>query len=62
MSADGKELGKLVNGAKGKVNKVFGDSACDSRNNFNAGHRHRACNQDQLHWKIEGLVRQVKGS
>ncbi|MEM4101960.1 MAG: hypothetical protein QXN78_00920 [Conexivisphaerales archaeon] len=66
MSADGKEFSKLVNGAMdtvGKVNKVFGDSAYDSRDNFSAGHGRRACNkaQDQLHWKIEGLVRQVKG-
>ncbi|MEM3241657.1 MAG: hypothetical protein QXK57_01420 [Conexivisphaerales archaeon] len=39
MSADGKEFSKLVNGAMdtvGKVNKVFGDSAYDSRDNFNS--------------------------
>ncbi|MEM3487918.1 MAG: hypothetical protein QXG99_08185 [Conexivisphaerales archaeon] len=38
-TADGKEFSKLVNGAMdtvGKVNKVFGDSAYDSRDNFSA--------------------------
>ena len=38
-AADGKEFSKLVNGAMdtvGKVNKVFGDSAYDSRDNFNS--------------------------
>ncbi|MEM3249272.1 MAG: hypothetical protein QXL00_05805 [Conexivisphaerales archaeon] len=59
-AADGKEFSKL--GAMDKVNKVFGDSAYDSRDNFSAGHGRRACNKAQLHWKIEGLVRQVKGS
>ncbi|MEM3556848.1 MAG: hypothetical protein QW839_02985 [Conexivisphaerales archaeon] len=59
-TADGKEFSKL--GAMDKVNKVFGDSAYDSRDNFSAGHGRRACNKAQLHWKIEGLVRQVKGS
>ncbi|MEM3244083.1 MAG: hypothetical protein QXW72_06475 [Conexivisphaerales archaeon] len=55
MSADGKEFSKLsAMDTVGKVNKVFGDSACDSRNNFNAGLRRRACNQDQLHQEIQG--------
>ncbi|MEM3197237.1 MAG: hypothetical protein QXW72_02360 [Conexivisphaerales archaeon] len=56
MNVDGKEFSKLVNGAMdtvGKVNKVFGDSAYDSRDNFSAGHGRRACNKAQLHWKIE---------
>ncbi|MEM4089849.1 MAG: transposase [Thermoplasmatales archaeon] len=35
-TADGGEFSKLVNGAMGKVNKVFGDSAYDSSDNFNA--------------------------
>ncbi|MEM3214453.1 MAG: transposase [Conexivisphaerales archaeon] len=35
-TADGKEFSKLVNGAMDKVNKVFGDSAYDSRDNFSA--------------------------
>ncbi|MEM3631797.1 MAG: hypothetical protein QXY52_02975, partial [Conexivisphaerales archaeon] len=59
-TADGKEFSKLS--AMDKVNKVFGDSAYDSRDNSSAGHGRRACNKAQLHWKIEGLVRQVKGS
>ncbi|MEM3504227.1 MAG: hypothetical protein QW134_08395 [Nitrososphaeria archaeon] len=50
MSADGKEFSKLS--AMDKVNKVFGDSAYDSRDNFSAGHGRRACNKAQLHWKI----------
>ncbi|MEM3197718.1 MAG: hypothetical protein QXN78_01725 [Conexivisphaerales archaeon] len=63
MSADGKEFSKLsAMDTIGKVNKVFGDSAYDSRDNFSASHGRRACNKAQLHWKIEGLVRQVKGS
>ncbi|MEM3701504.1 MAG: transposase [Conexivisphaerales archaeon] len=33
-TADGKEFSKL--GAMDKVNKVFGDSAYDSRDNFNS--------------------------
>ena len=36
--SDGKEFGKLVDGAKdtvGRINRVFGDSAYDSRANFN---------------------------
>ncbi|MEM4126815.1 MAG: hypothetical protein QW508_04545 [Conexivisphaerales archaeon] len=61
-AADGKEFSKL--GAMDKVNKVFGDSAYDSRDNFSAGYGRRACNkaQDQLHWKIEELCQRQLGS
>ncbi|MEM3556768.1 MAG: hypothetical protein QXG99_00525 [Conexivisphaerales archaeon] len=61
-TANGKEFSKLVNGAMDKVNKVFGDSAYDSRDNFSAGHGRRACNKAQLHWKIEGLGQRWLGS
>ncbi|MEM3249433.1 MAG: hypothetical protein QXL00_06650, partial [Conexivisphaerales archaeon] len=61
-TANGKEFSKLVNGAMDKVNKVFGDSAYDSRDNSSAGHGRRACNKAQLHWKIEGLGQRWLGS
>ncbi|MEM4091691.1 MAG: hypothetical protein QW837_01340 [Conexivisphaerales archaeon] len=62
-TADGKEFSKLsAMDTVGKVNKVFGDSAYDSRDNFSAGHGRRVCNKAQLHWKIEGLGQRWLGS